>query len=479
MLLNSADPQLEALVRWSEERGARMPALALRRREDGQRGVYARAHVPAGALVLELPRRLFLSQELAVGSDLGRRIAASGVELADEQSWLAAFLLQEKHAACSTWARYVATLPASYRHMPFFLEPGELSLLAGSYARRVLEAQRRSIAQDYASLCRHVPGFERFGSLEFAWARLSVVTRAFRLTTNAETTRALLPVADMFDHKRPRETSWTYDDAREAFTLTALQDFRPGDPVRVSYGRKCNGYLFVNYGFCLEENEDNVAELPVPAVRPDHRFYREAQALWAEDGGFRIPARHAAEATRRLFSFLRLACARDGERPAKVRDGLIPGEVAPVTARNEEAVLRALAAACEEALGRFETTLEQDEALLREPGLPAKARHCILLRRGEKQVLHAWRSLANTAIPLLHGSPRALLPAAGAPAGAAPFAGYLASPPPHRSPQPLSPTSSGGLAGAPRLADGLDYLQDVVWELAHGRERSAPGRGLR
>ncbi len=445
---------VSGLLHWFAKKGARLSALAIRHHEDGQRSAYAQAHIPAGACILEVPRRLFFSEELAKDSELGQGIADAGVELLDEQSWLAAFLLQEKHTAGSFWAPYLATLPASLHHLPFFFKPEQLALLTGSSAQRRLEVQRRSIVLDYEHLCQHIPGFERYGLPAFGWARLTVLTRVFRLTVQGKRTRAIVPVADLFDHKRPSEARWTYDEARKAFTLTALQELRPGDPIRVSYGRKGNTDLFVTYGFCLEENEDDTAEVIVPAIPAEHRLAREVQALQGLDKGFRIPARYDAEETRRLFSFLRVACVQEEEQPELVSEPLTPGEVAPVSARNEAAVLRALAAACEEALRRFETTLEQDEALLREPGLTNTVRTCLLLRRGEKRVLHAWRSLAGTALPLLQRASRAAPPMARAAAGR--FASLLAPSPPPES-----------LQGPSLVVDSRDYLQGVVWELVH------------
>ncbi len=150
---------VSALLRWLAKKGARLPALAIRHHEDGQRSAYARAPIAAGARILEVPRRLFLSEELAKDSELGQRIAEAGVELLDEQSWLAAFLLQEKHAADSFWAPYLATLPESLHHLPFFYTPEQLALLEGSSAQRRLEVQRRSIVLVYEHLCQRVPGF--------------------------------------------------------------------------------------------------------------------------------------------------------------------------------------------------------------------------------------------------------------------------------------------------------------------------------
>ena len=55
---------------------------------------------------------------------------------------------------------------------------------------------------------------------EFKWARMCVCSRNFGLQIDGHRTSALVPYADMLNHYRPRETKWTFDDEREAFTIT-------------------------------------------------------------------------------------------------------------------------------------------------------------------------------------------------------------------------------------------------------------------
>src|SRR6185369_8543058 len=99
---------------------------------------------------------------------------------------------------------------------------------------------------------------------------------------------------------------------------------------------------------------------------------------------------------------LRVACATPRERGLLSASPLLdPAGVAPISARNEAAALRAIAAGCATALGRFETTIEEDDALLRSPDLGQNARNCVVMRRGEKQVLESWQELARAALPLL------------------------------------------------------------------------------
>ena len=112
---------------------------------------------------------------------------------------------------------------------------------------------------------QYVPSFAQYELDEFIWARLVVITRIFGLTINGVKTDGLVPMADMLNHKRPRQTKWTFDDERQGFTITSISALQRGDQVFDSYGQKCNSRFFVNYGFALEENE--VPEFVSPVLR--------------------------------------------------------------------------------------------------------------------------------------------------------------------------------------------------------------------
>jgi hypothetical protein len=107
--------------------------------------------------------------------------------------------------------------------------------------------------------------------------------------------------------------------------------------------------------------------------------------------------------TRELFGYLRFLHATDAELLSiGAHEGMKLEEVEPITPRLEIEVLQHLKRACEEALAKFDTTLEEDDALLRSNQLTdSNVRNCVIMRRGEKQVLRFWTNLADTAIPLL------------------------------------------------------------------------------
>ena len=206
----------------------------------------------------------------------------------------------------------------------------------------------------------------------------------------------------------------TFDDALDGFTIMSLRTIQRGEQVFDSYGRKCNSRFFVNYGFALDDNEDDneavLAFHPSPQADP---FYSTKLKMippaFTLDRDFQVPATYRESSdrerkTKEMFAFLRFVVAvdselmtmGDGER-VKVED------VEPVSVRNEREVLRMVRASAEAALRAFDTTLEEDEELLRSGAYErfSNERNIVVMRRGEKQVLRWYVRLADTCTELL------------------------------------------------------------------------------
>ena len=270
-----------------------------------------------------------------------------------------------------------------------------------SPAHAIIVAQR---AQRHGSLvtqsrpvfcgnCRHVPEYRAFGLEEFVWARLVVITRIFGLVVNGNKTDGLVPMADMLNHKRPRETSWTFDDSRGSFTITSLRPMSRGEQIYDSYGRKCNSRFFVNYGFSLEDNEDNQIAVWVGLILDDPHYAMKCRYMGGPRAGaqlqrFQIPIDYKEKAAKECFSFLRFAHAKDSEllllsseeKEVNVKD------IAPLSIRNELSVVKHIARVCESCLREFDSTVEEDEAMLKRGDLTMNERNAVLMRKGEKEV---------------------------------------------------------------------------------------------
>jgi hypothetical protein len=111
---------------------------------------------------------------------------------------------------------------------------------------------------------------------------------------------------------------------------------------------------------------------------------------------FEVPADYGHRDTRALFSYLRVYGLTDSSE-VKLDKG---GHVAPVNPENEQAVLSELALACQLRLRQFDTSIEEDDALLKYKALPLRLRNAVRVRHGEKVVLKYFRDLALAAMPM-------------------------------------------------------------------------------
>jgi histone-lysine N-methyltransferase SETD3 len=408
----ASDQKLAALLRWLEDGGARLPKLHVVRQENGERSVLAQADIAAGEAVLQVPRSHLLTLEVAKSSEIGR-LLQSHVNPDNEEFYLASFLLQEKHRPDSFWKPYVDSLPEAFPHVPLFFNESERALLEGSFLLTLLEFQGYTLRQDHALLCQKVPGYERFSAEEFSWARLSVSSRNFFLKVGGLQGRALVPLADMLNHRRPPDVLWDTSKDGQFFVMTAQNAVATGLEIHDSYGAKSNDLLLLHFGFVAENNEQDEVFLSLGLPEGTALASGKQKLLGLSSPTarqpFKVPLQYEHASTQRMFSFLRVACAAPLELPRlapRLLSGL--GSIKPLGVANEERVLRALGAACEARLAAFDTSLEEDERLLREGTLSLNARSCVLMRREEKRMLHAWLELTRTGLSLLR-MPRAEL----------------------------------------------------------------------
>jgi histone-lysine N-methyltransferase SETD3 len=380
-----------------------------------------------GETVLSIPLCALITIDLARASAAGARFAAAGLDEAWTHSLLAIYLLHERRRPRSPWRAYLDALPASFPRVPLF-HPGEAqALLEGSLALRMLAERRASLRSDFQAIARRAPDLARFPYADFVWARTAVISRVFGLTIEGRDVDALVPLADMMNHRRPPDARWSYDGG--AFVMTAAGALRRGEAIHDSYGRKSNARLLVNYGFTVDDNDEEDEASVLLAIPPDAPLADEKTRLLGVPPGvtqpFRLSARAQGEAAGAL-SFLRIACATLRELEEIQGAPLDVHRVPPLNGRNESAALALLAGACDRALAAFPTTVEEDDAILGGGALPVDTRSAVVARRAEKRVLLRWREIARTALPLLrlpHSTLSAALDAGAA--GEGPARRYL------------------------------------------------------
>lgn len=290
----------------------------------------------------------------------------------------------------------------------FFFKEDLLSWLTGSFSLHKISDRIDSLRKEYDNIRRAVDEFNKFHLDDFVWARLVVITRIFGMNIAGNKTDGLVPYADMLNHKRPRETSWTFDDNRNGFLITTTKAVPRGAEIFDSYGRKCNHRFFVNYGFALDINDDNEALIQVELPKTDKHFNTKLGFLGGHAFNakreFQIPGFYREKKCKEFFSFLRFIHAKDTEMMMiSSGDGFKLDEIAPISIRNEIACLITASRVCKHHLAAFEHSLEHDLEFLASGKLKmySNERNAVIMRRGEKQVLTFFINLAKKAIKLL------------------------------------------------------------------------------
>jgi len=400
--------KFESMCQWLRDAGALFPKLYLQYYSEDYRGVHCLTRVPPGDVVLYVPLKAIMTSEVAKASIIGQNIIKSGVDLRSKHSYLASFLLQEKHKKASYWDPYLNILPQYYANMPIFFKEDLLSWLKGSFSLGKISDRIDSLRKEYDNIRRAIPAFNKFHLEDFVWARLVVITRIFGLVIESNKTDGLVPYADMLNHKRPRETSWTFDANRNGFIITTIKTCQRGDEIFDSYGRKCNNRFFVNYGFSLDKNDDNEAVIQVELPRKDPHYSTKLSFLGGHELNgkreFQIPGNYREKKGKEFFSFLRFIHAQDKElMMISSGDGFKLDDIEPISIRNEIACLITISRVCRKHVSAFEHTLEYDLKLLKSGTLKmySNERNAVVMRRGEKEVLTFFINLGKKAIKLL------------------------------------------------------------------------------
>jgi len=253
------------------------------------RGVHAKVDIPPNQICVSIPRKCLITVEMGQATEIGQAILNSDLELdAPKHVFLMIFLLWDRkgNGKNSFFKPYYDILPKTLSNMPIFWSEEELAYLEGSYLLAQIDDRNEAIEDDYHTICNVAPQLADIATLdEFKWARMCVCSRNFGLQIDGNRTSALVPHADMLNHYRPRETKWTFDDYRQAFTITSLQTIPSGSQVYDSYGQKCNHRFLLNYGFAVEDNREVDGfcpnEVPVElGIMPDDVLFDAKHDFW-------------------------------------------------------------------------------------------------------------------------------------------------------------------------------------------------------
>lgn len=407
---DSGDMKMQRMSHWLKQQGATFPSVKI---EDGQYGRELRAAAPIKdrELVMHIPDPLMLTVARARESAIGRLMAADpNASKLQNYAYLAAWLLELKREG-GFWQPYLDMLPADFSEHPCYFSDAEVALLEGSYLMHTMRMLRGRAEYEYQRISPLLPAAKAFTLQEYAWARVAIGSRAHATMHAGKPNTGMVPLADMPNHSLNPNMRWRGDSAF-GFVCIATRDIDVGEPLTISYGMECNGHWFSSYGFCLESNPHNQAEIELPELPADHPWLEQAKPLGTMRNGKRVfeaCADYQHRGTRSMFSYLRLyamsvmsamSAMGDAATVTPGKDDVGLTEVVPASRENEQAALHELALACQRWLQAFPTSIEADAALLKEEALPLKLRNAVRVRHDEKAVLHYFLEMVQTAMPM-------------------------------------------------------------------------------
>ena len=394
------------------------PKLEIQFFSDNYRGVIAKSPIKKDEIILSIPKECLISLELVLETEYGKKIGEIMFNelTSPKHCLLSSFILFEKNNP--KWKFYFDLLPKDFSNFPIFYTDDELQYLKGSpFLNQILD-KKSDMKKDYLKLCEYIPLFNQFTFDEFMEARMIISSRIFGISINNNKTDALVPYADLLNHKRPRQTQWYYDDKINSFVIQATEDILIGKEIFDSYGKKTNGRFLLNYGFAVENNDSAEYVLNIifndcyPLYDIKKQYLKNEKKIKIFYLNINLYESQIIE----LLSFLRF-CMFDGDINDLLKlthcndknfiytyDSNIFGfgYIPPVNIEIEINVLKKLKILLIQALNQYPTTIEQDKKIYKEDkNISFNYKNCLLLTISEKNVIDYYIYFCEFCLDLL------------------------------------------------------------------------------
>ena len=338
-------------------------------------------------ILIRVPLDALMTLDLARGTHMGKFFTPQLEKKLNSphHSLLSTFMLTELDKGVnSKWKYYFDFLPVSYNNFPTFYGEKELSLLKGTQFLELIKKKKREMKEDYDLLTNIIPGYTKYDFNLFKKMREVISSRVFGVTIKGKKNDIIAPYADMLNHKRPRQTHWNFDDESNSFIIRGVSNVKKGQEVFDSYGIKCNSRFLLNYGFTVENNEDNEFKIIL--------ILNESSPLFKEKMIFLGGKNYTKK-----FSLV-INNAESKITPFFVNTSK------PISVENEIILFNKIKELMKNYLSKYPTTLEYDIDYLNKnrKKMDFNEYNCYIIRIGEKKILNYYLNMANDILQLLN-----------------------------------------------------------------------------
>lgn len=408
--------RMNKFLKWLSDGGSIFNKIKMRFYTADYRGVHAKTKIQKNEVFLVVPQSQILTLDMAKESPIGAKMVKAGLHLlSPKHSFLSTLVMQERRKPDTKWAPYLDILPKSFGNFPIFFTKEEKKWLEGSPFLNQVEDKILDVAKDYKTISTAVPEYTQFSLEEYSQVRMLISSRIFGISIKGHKTDGLVPLADMLNHKRPRQTAWEFSDKRDAFIIESKEAIERGDQVYDSYGKKCNSRFFLNYGFIVENNDANEVPIKLQLDMSDPLYDVKVKILGSPSvKTIRVSEDLTEKNMRDFFSYLRFlefrgdpmilykfqfkynSQAKQNEDDEDEDLSYQGTNLPPVSVENEKSVLDKIRKMADIQYRAYPTTYEADLKILEKPeSLTFNQRNAVLMRSGEKKVLLYLLELCN------------------------------------------------------------------------------------
>ena len=353
-------------------------------------------------ILIRVPLDALMTLDLARGTHMGKFFTPQLEKKLNSphHSLLSTFMLTELDKGVnSKWKYYFDFLPVSYNNFPTFYGEKELSLLKGTQFLELIKKKKREMKEDYDLLTNIIPGYTKYDFNLFKKMREVISSRVFGVTIKGKKNDIIAPYADMLNHKRPRQTHWNFDDESNSFIIRGVSNVKKGQEVFDSYGIKCNSRFLLNYGFTVENNEDNEFKIILILNESSPLFKEKMIFLGGKNytKKFSLVINNAESKITPFFSFLRfILYSKSNFKDVNTSK--------PISVENEIILFNKIKELMKNYLSKYPTTLEYDIDYLKKKKkkMDFNEYNCYIIRIGEKKILNYYLNMANDILQLLN-----------------------------------------------------------------------------
>ena len=364
---------------------------------ENMRGIIATDNIKKNDILIKIPKDFLITLEEAENNNKDLFTEEIKKELSSPSHCiLSYFLLKEiEKGEKSKWYYYFQFLPKSYLNFPIFYTEKELNILEGTKFKKLINEKKEEIKKDYKILCQKIELFSQYSFEQFCKIRCIISSRLFGLIIKGKKNDIIAPFADLLNHKRSRDTKWFFSENENYFGIIALKNINKGFQVYDSYGRKSNLRYLLNYGFTIENNEDDDIQIQISLDSKCINFQQKINLVSIFPKRIFYLSKNIEDIqTFQFFSFVRLL----------IYDGNIENVNFnfPISFQNEIQVLKKIIEIINLELMNYNKSLNEDLLYLKEnkSKISFNEYNCYIIRISEKDILNYYINMCEKCINL-------------------------------------------------------------------------------